>query len=161
MTDKHQPGAFYWSADSDECPHGPQPDYSTDGEAWDVWRERHPSSDDGPVCLDAPAGEACLDCSADDGDMVPWANCRVREHARPKQGLVPTVDASHEPVTVLVGTLECLDRECDEYFGDDGNEDPGVERCSHIREEQACSCQRGPDGEYGNEPCPARLTTTP
>lgn len=157
MTDQHEPGAFYWEAGSDQCPHGAEPDIETEGEAWDLWNDRHVSSDDGPVCLDAPAGDACLACSAEDGDMVPWNLCRVREHARPKQGVVPSMDATHEPVTVLVGTFECLDRECDDYFGDDGNVDPGVERCSHIHEEQACSCQRGPDGEYGRTPCSAAV----
>src|SRR5947208_3680027 len=99
-TDDHKPEPWFWEAGAEECPHAPQPDVDTDGEAWDVWRERHPSSDSGPICLDAPAGEACGACSEDDGDMVPWSDCRVREHARPKQGLVPTVDARHEPVTV-------------------------------------------------------------
>ncbi|BBC35245.1 hypothetical protein SGFS_065390 [Streptomyces graminofaciens] len=87
--------------------------------------------------------------------MVPWEACRVREHARPKHGIVPSIDTAHEPVTVLVGTFECLDRECDEYFDDDGREDPGIERCSHIREEQVCSCQRQDNGEYSSEPCRA------
>lgn len=47
--------------------------------------------------------------------------------------------AAHEPITLIVGTLECLDRECDEYFTADGDDDPGVERCSHIREETVCA----------------------
>ncbi|MGW6741706.1 hypothetical protein ACWGDX_13425 [Streptomyces sp. NPDC055025] len=156
MTDQqHNPGAFYWSANSDLCKHGAEPDWEIDGEAWDAWSDRHPVSDDGHICLDAPAGEACLDCSADEVGMVPWADCRVREHARPKRGMVPNPDVRHQPVTVWVGTHECLDRECDEYFTDDGDTDPGVEGCSHIREERACSCQRGDDGEYSSAPCPA------
>lgn len=158
MTDTttHEPQPWYWEAGSDDCPHGPQPNHETDGEAWDTWRERHPTADCGPICLDAPAGEACADCSEDDGEMVPWSHCRARKHARPKRGVTPAPDAAHEPVTVLVGTLECHDRECDEYFTEDGDEDPDVERCSHIREERACSCQRGPDGEYDGEPCRAQ-----
>jgi hypothetical protein len=160
MTDTHESGAYYWNADTDECPHSTEPNIKTDGEAWDLWSDRHPVSDDGRICLDAPAGEACLACSAEDGEMVPWAACRVREHARPKQGVVPNVDAEHQPVTVWVGTFECLDRECEEYFTDDGDSDPGVERCSHIREETACSCQRQNDGEYGSEPCPALVVAS-
>lgn len=155
MTTDHKPEAWFWEAGADDCPHAPQPDHVTDGEAWDAWRERHPSADCGPICLDAPAGEACGACSEDDGEMVPWSACRVREHTRPKGGVAPNPDAEHRLVLVFVGTVECFDRECDDYFDVDGNEDPGVERCSHIREETACSCQRGRDGEYGSEPCRA------
>lgn len=149
----HKPEPWYWEAGADDCPHTPEPDVDADGEAWDAWRERHPSSDNSPICLDAPAGDACGTCSEDDGEMVPWSACRAREHTRPKGGITPNPDTEHQPVIVLVGIRDCLDRECDEYFTEGGDEDPGVERCSHIREEQACSCQRGPDGEYGNEPC--------
>ncbi|WP_331728764.1 hypothetical protein OG693_39315 (plasmid) [Streptomyces sp. NBC_01259] len=157
---QHEPGAYFWNADSSFCKHGAEPDIDTDGEAWDLWSDRHPVSDDGHICLDAPAGEACLECSADDGEMVPWAACRVREHARPKHGVVPNPGAEHQQVTVWVGTVECLERECEEYFTDDGDIDPGVERCSHVREESACSCQRDNDGEYGNAPCPALVTAS-
>ncbi|BBC30046.1 hypothetical protein SGFS_013400 [Streptomyces graminofaciens] len=153
MTDQHEPGTYYWSADTDHCPHKPIPEQGTD--AWDQWMCNHQPYDDGILCLSAPAGSACLACSAEEGDMVPWEACRVREHARPKHGIVPSIDTAHEPVTVLVGTFECLDRECDEYFDDDGREDPGIERCSHIREEQVCSCQRQDNGEYSSEPCRA------
>lgn len=155
MPDTHEPGSYFWNADTDRCPHGTEPNVKTDGEAWDLWTDRHPVSDDGRICLDAPAGEACLDCSAEEGDMVPWPDCRVREHGRPKDGVVPNVDVAHQPVTVWVGILECLDRECEEYFTEDGDVDPGVERCSHVREEVVCSCQRQGDGEYGASPCPA------
>ncbi|MFI5769609.1 hypothetical protein ACIA74_13815 [Streptomyces sp. NPDC051658] len=155
----HEHGPFYWNADTDFCKHGAEPDSESDGEAWDLWSDRHPVSDDGRICLDAPAGEACLDCSADDGEMVTWRDCRVREHARPKRGVVPNPDADHQQVTVWVGTVECLERECEQYFTEDGDLDPGVEGCSHIREEQACSCQRQADGEYSSEPCPALVAT--
>lgn len=152
MTDQHQHGAFYWGAGGEHCPHGTEPD--RDSAAWDTWAERHTGSpQDVFICLDAPAGEACLECSDEHGDMVPWALCRVREHARPKHGVTPTPDMTHEPVTVWIGTYECLDRECEEYVTEDGDDDPGVERCSHIREELACSCQREGDGEYGSVPC--------
>lgn len=154
-TRDHEPAAFYWAADSDECPHGAQPDYRTDGEAWDTWRERHPSSDDGPICLDAPAGTACPACSAEHGDMVPWERCEGRDHIRPKRGIVPNLGAEHQPVQVWVGGIDCLERECEEYFTDDGDEIHGVEVCSHIREETVCSCRRLPLGEYSLEPCPA------
>lgn len=154
MTPDHKPEPWFWECEESECPSGPEPDDMTP--EWDAWSDRHQGSPQGVrICLDTPAGEACGVCSEDDGEMVPWSACRARKHARPKGGMVPTPDAVHEPVTVLVGTLECHDRECDEYFTEDGDADPGVERCSHIREEQACSCQRGPDGEYDGEPCPA------
>ncbi|MFE7111697.1 hypothetical protein ACFU98_29735 [Streptomyces sp. NPDC057575] len=160
MTDTHESGAFYWNADTDDCPHGAEPDIETEGEAWDLWSDRHPTSDDGRICLDAPAGEACLACSAESGDMVLWVDCRVREHARPKQGVVPNVDAEHQQVMVWVGMAECLERACDDYFTEDGHTDPGIERCSHIREEQACSCQRQADGEYSSEPCAALVVAS-
>ncbi|MFF1499721.1 hypothetical protein ACFVZR_07555 [Streptomyces sp. NPDC058316] len=155
MTTDHKPENWFHEAGGDHCPHGAEPDL--DSEARDIWADRHTGSpQDVYICLEAPAGEACGACSSEDGEMVPWAACRVREHARPKQGIVLN-DAEHQQVTVWVGTEECLDRECEEYFTDDGDVDPGVERCSHVREETACSCQRGDDGEYGSEPCPALL----
>lgn len=77
-TTAHEHGTFYWEAGSGECPHGPEPDHITQGELWDAWRERHPSADCGPICLDAPAGRACLTCSEEQGDMVPWRFCEVR-----------------------------------------------------------------------------------
>ncbi|BBB01041.1 hypothetical protein RVR_8274 [Actinacidiphila reveromycinica] len=46
---------------------------------------------------------------------------------------------THHPITLLVGGQECLDRECEEYATEDGGNDPGVERCSHIREEIVCA----------------------
>lgn len=61
--------------------------------------------------------------------------------------------ADHRPVILLVGGEDCLDRECDEYFTDDGEPDPGVERCSHITEEQVCEQCTGPQppgGYYDN-----------
>jgi hypothetical protein len=60
------------------------------------------------------------------------------------------IAAAHQPMTLLVGGEECLDRECDDYFTEDGESDPGVERCSHIREEQVCGpCTGQPeDGSY-------------
>lgn len=160
MSHDHKPEPWFWERGSDQCPHGPEPEDDTTDE-WETWNERHVGSpQDVYVCLDAPAGDSCSVCSEDSIEMVPWAACRVREHSRAKGGVVPNPDAEHQQVTVLVGTLECFDRECDDYFDADGNEDPGVERCSHIREEQACSCQRGDDGEYGDTTCPARPLAT-
>jgi hypothetical protein len=153
--EKHEPGTFYWSADSDFCKHGAEPDSETDGEAWDAWSDQHPFSDDDRICLGAPAGEACLDCSAQHGDMVPWSRCEGRDHIRPKQGIVPNPDAEHQQVPVWVGGIDCLERECDEYYNEDGDEKPGMECCSHIREETACSCQRDADGFYDTKPCTA------
>lgn len=154
----HKPESWFHEIGSDACPHGAEPDDDTP--EWDTWYEatssRHTGSQqDVRICLDAPAGEACGDCSDDSGQMVPWTACRTRSHRKPKDGVVPNPDAAHQPVVVLVGTEECLDRECDEYFTDDGDLDPGVERCSHIGTELACSCQQQANGEYGDEPCTA------
>jgi hypothetical protein len=154
MTDTHEPGAFYWNADSPHCKHGAEPDSETDGEAWDDWSEVHPVSDDGRICLEAPAGEACLDCSAEHGDMVPWSRCEGRDHIRPQHGIVTVPGVKHQQVPVWIGGTDCLERECDEYFTEDGDEIPGLEHCSHIRPDTACSCQEQPDGDYSDEPCP-------
>jgi hypothetical protein len=61
-----------------------------------------------------------------------------------------TTITRHAPLTLLVASSECLDRECEEYFTEAGDDDPGVERCSHIREQQVfvgCSVQL-PDGDW-------------
>lgn len=156
-TADHRPEPWYWEAGSDRCPHGLEPD--DDSPEWDAWYERHTGSpQDVRICLDAPAGDVCETCSGENGEAVPWSACRTRHHVRPKQGMVPAPDGEHQPVVVLVGTYECLDRECEEYFTDDGDSNPGVEHCSHIREEVVCSCQRQDDGEYSSEPCPAART---
>lgn len=68
-------------------------------------------------------------------------------------------DAKHEAITLLSGTQECMDRECEEYSTPDGADDAGVERCSHIREEQVCrDCSvQNDDGTWGYTfpaPCP-------
>jgi hypothetical protein len=160
MTDLHEPENWYWEAEGDDCPHGPRPDGDVDDATWDAWWERHRSSDNGTICLDAPAGEACGSCSADHGEMVPWTQCAERTHRRPQQGITPAPDADHEQVPVWSGTAECLERECDEYFNDDGDEIPGLTHCTHVREEFACSCQRLPDGEYSTEPCPLNVPAT-
>lgn len=155
MTEVHESEPFYWSVDSPLCPHE-MPDPEANPDAHDDWEARHPRSDDGHVCLDAPAGNACAGCSSL-GDMVPWANCRERDQARPARGVVPNPDAGHQSVPVWIGPLDCFERECDDYFDEDGNELSAVDRCSHIREESACSCQRQDDGEYSLNPCPAAV----
>lgn len=152
MTDQHEPEPFYENADT--CAHE-EPDDLVDPDAWDAWSGRHPACDDGNLCLDKPVGLGCPACSAESGDMVPWSFCRSRDHVRPQGGVVPNPGAEHQPVTVWVGGLDCLERECDEYVDDDGEDIATVDRCSHIREQQACSCQRQPDGEYSSEPCTA------
>jgi hypothetical protein len=126
-----------------------------------------------PLCRDftpkaAPSEFWCANCRwnesmhADENARAAIAAelARRAAAAAPEQGVVPNVSTEHQPVTVWVGTVECLERECDDYFTEDGDTDPGVERCSHLREEQACSCQRQVDGEYGSAPCPA-LAPTP
>ncbi|MEU4104003.1 hypothetical protein AB0F16_25990, partial [Streptomyces tanashiensis] len=109
MTDRHEPENWFWSADSNLCPHGPEPD--DESPEWDGWQDKHPTSDDGPICLDAPAGLACGGCSGL-GDMVPWDQCDERDHRRPQNGITPTPGVEHQRVPVWVGSRDCLDREC-------------------------------------------------
>jgi len=146
----HKPETWFWEAGAADCPHGPQPDVDTDGDAWDAWRERHPSSDNGPICLDAPAGEACGACSAEHGDMVPWSLCDERSHIRPMQF---AGKPQHRPITVTGGSLECLERECEDFFDEDGEEIPGKEACSHLSEMEICeACSEPPVGGLDNFP---------
>jgi hypothetical protein len=59
--------------------------------------------------------------------------------------------AAHSPLILLVGTADCFERECEEYVTEAGDDDPGVERCSHIREETicvGCSAEPNADGDY-------------
>lgn len=156
MKSDHTPEPWYWEAGSEYCPHGPEPEDDTT-DAWDVWHERHTgSSQDVVICLDAPMGQHCPECSADHNAPVLWSACEGRDHARPAYGTVPNPDAEHQPVQVWVGVLECLDRECDEYFTDGGDEKTSMEVCSHVRTETSCSCRRLPGGDYDVEPCPLR-----
>ncbi len=56
----------------------------------------------------------------------------------------------HRPLILLVGGQDCLDRDCEEYLTPDGDDDPGVERCSHIHEETVCAaCSEPPMGADG------------
>lgn len=59
-------------------------------------------------------------------------------------------DTDHRPLILLVGGEDCLDRDCEEYVTENGDDDPGVERCSHIREEFACAGCSGPVNSDGN-----------
>lgn len=156
MTDSHEPEPYY--ANSDSCPHT-EPDDAINSDAWEAWSGQHPACNDGRLCLEMPLGPGCPACSDQVGDMVLWSRCRSRDHMRPTAGVVPNPGFEHQPVTVWVGGLDCLERECDDYFDEDGEDIPGVDRCSHIREEQACSCQRQADGEYSSDPCTARIPT--
>lgn len=61
-----------------------------------------------------------------------------------------TKTANHAALALLVGPLECLERECDEYVTEAGDDDPGVERCSHVRLQHVCvDCSTQlPDGDW-------------
>lgn len=142
----HEPTKFYWEAGSEHCPHGAEPDYDADPGAWDDWYERHTGSpQDVRICLDAPMGDHCPACSAEHGDMVPWSRCENRKHARPRQAAAD----QHRMVIADVGSLECLERECEEFFTEDGEQIPGKTICSHVQELQICSgCSSEPrDGD--------------
>jgi hypothetical protein len=55
----------------------------------------------------------------------------------------------HAPVTLFVGTYECIERECPEYLTADGYDDPAIERCSHVTTEVVCIlCSVEDDGLY-------------
>ncbi|MFE2912859.1 hypothetical protein [Kitasatospora indigofera] len=51
--------------------------------------------------------------------------------------MTDTPSAVCTPMTLFVGREICLDRECDQYMTD-GGEDTGINVCSHLRQEQAC-----------------------
>ncbi|MFD6553755.1 hypothetical protein [Streptomyces sp. NPDC058398] len=78
----HQPEPWFGEAGSDPCPHGPEP--KDDSPEWDVWYEvtsdRHTGSpQDVRICLDAPIGDYCPECSADHNEPVPWSLCDSRK----------------------------------------------------------------------------------
>jgi len=162
ITDEHSPEPWFQEAGSDQCPHGPEPDYDTQPEAWDDWQERHTGSpQDVRICLDAPLGDACDTCSEESGEFVPWAGCTVRPRtAAVEQSAAPA--PQHRPVTVSVGVLECLERECDEYFTDDGDEIPGKETCSLIHDKEICeACSEPPAGDADEYPAVVAWTDCP
>lgn len=137
----HEPVNFFYDADTEYCPHKPIPERHTD--AWDEWMTLgHQPYDDGVLCLSAPSGTGCPACSAEQGDMVAWSRCENRKHARAFQ---PAEPRQHQPVTVDVAGLECLERECEEFFTEGGDEIPGKESCSHVRQMLICEgCSDAP-----------------
>ncbi|WP_394436202.1 hypothetical protein [Streptomyces sp. SGAir0957] len=140
----HEPKQFYWDAETEHCPHKPIPERHTD--AWDEWMTLgHQPYDDGILCLSAPAGTGCPACTAESGDMIPWSRCENRSHTRPQQG---AAKPEHRPVTVEAAGLECLERECDEFFDDNGNEITSLEACSHFQSMEVCeACSEPPPGD--------------
>jgi hypothetical protein len=58
--------------------------------------------------------------------------------------------AQHTPITILVGPADCFERDCEEYATDEGDNNPDVQNCSHIREQVICEqCStEGPEGDY-------------
>lgn len=138
----HEPTKFYWEAGSEHCPHGSEPErISPESDAW--WERHSGSPQDVYICLDAPAGTACPACSAEQGDMVAWSRCENRKHARPRQAIAD----QHRMVIADVGSLECLERECEDFFTDDGEQIPGKAICSHVQELQICSGCSPRDGD--------------
>jgi hypothetical protein len=149
MTD-HKPEPWFWEAASDDCPHGAEPTDDTSPE-WEVWDGSHTGSpQDVRICLDAPAGEACGACSEENGEMVPWSACRSRDRARREEKPATGQPTVHAPITVTGGSLECLERECEDFFDDEGDEIPGKETCSHLSEMEICEGCTGPhkNGEF-------------
>ncbi len=74
----HKPEPWFWEAGSDQCPHGAEPEDDTTDE-WNTWYERHTGSpQDVRICLDAPMGDMCPECSNDHGAPVPWSACDER-----------------------------------------------------------------------------------
>ena len=148
-TDDHRPEPWFHEAGSDDCPHGPEPENEMSPE-WEAWEEatsgRHTGSpQDVRIGLDAPAGDACAECSAENNEFVPWTACRTRPRRKDKP--MPEQPTSHQPETVIGGDLECLERECEDFFTDDGDEIPGKETCSHLTEMEICTGCSGPATE--------------
>ena len=146
----HVPVSWFWEAGGEYCSHGPEPD--REGDAWVDWAERHSGSpQDVYICLDAPAGEVCDACSNEEGHPVSMAACRVRPQTRAKRDTAQPEPDTHQPITVWSGPSDCLERDCGEYWDDEGEDKPDIELCSHICEEQlcgACSTVNG-EGYYG------------
>lgn len=147
---EHLPQSWHWEAGSDQCPHGPEPADDTT-EDWDRWMDRHQwTPQDVRICLDAPAGEACAECSDEQNEFVRWADCIKRLRAQTDR---LTVTPRHIKVVVEVGSLECLDRECDDFFTEEGDEIPGKTDCSHTRPMDICeACSVSPAGDTDGFP---------
>ncbi|MEU7416735.1 hypothetical protein [Streptomyces antibioticus] len=156
-TDGHRPEPWFWECEPSECPNGPEPDDTTD--EWDAWSNRHVwSPQDARVCLDTPAGDACAECSEDHGEFVPWSACRIRPRRKDKP--MPERPA-HQPETVQVGGLACVERECDDYVTDDGNEVPNLDTCTHLREMEICPACTAANGRPEDLPSVVAWTDCP
>src|SRR5690606_41839629 len=84
--------------------------------------------------------------------MVAGSRWETGTHARPLRSR--TGEPQHRPVTVDVAGLECLERECEEFFTDDGDEIPGKDTCSHFRRLEVREAgYEPPPGDA--DPCPA------
>lgn len=158
----HRPVPLYALA-AIGCPHGPEPEQTTD--AWDHWMTLgHQMTADGPICLSLPVGEqGCETCTDEHCTTVPWADCPERGRIRPRRDFVLAAGVEHQPIPGWIGTSECFDRECDDYFDQDDNERPDrfdVDACSHMRPAMTCSCRRVTEDEYDTEPCSLALATT-
>lgn len=56
----------------------------------------------------------------------------------------------HQPTTVYAGPTECIERDCDEFWDDEGEDRPDVNLCSHIAAERICTaCSEAPAEEGG------------
>lgn len=136
---------------SDGCPHGPEP--ALDTTAWDDWMDLgHEVTGSGIVCLSVPVGSGCATCSADAGKPVLWDQCIERVWRRSCDEITGMVSV-HHTIPVWEGPQECLNRECGEYFDDDGAEIISLVTCSHISRSTACSCQQISDVEFSDQPC--------
>lgn len=59
-------------------------------------------------------------------------------------------ETAHTPLVILAGPADCFERECEDFFTEDGEEIPGKDRCTHITEQticEQCSTEQ-PDGSY-------------
>ncbi|GAA1781126.1 MULTISPECIES: hypothetical protein [Actinomycetes] len=60
-----------------------------------------------------------------------------------------TNTTTHQPTTVYAGPVDCIERECEEFWDDEGEDRPGVNLCSHIAAEQICAACSEPPKEEG------------
>src|SRR4051794_32306035 len=116
-TDVHQPEPWFREAGGDDCLHGPEP--ADDSPDWDAWYERHTGSpQDVRICLDAPIRAACAECPPENGEFPPWPASTAPPRRKDKP--MPDQPAIHQSETVTGGSLECLERECEDFFTEDG-----------------------------------------
>ena len=88
-------------------------------------------------------------------------NQNAAETAQPVDGTTAPV-LEHRPLVLETGPYECIERECEEYYGEDGIEDLSVKSCSHLTDVTVCAgcTPERNDGEYENTvpwPCPAAV----